>query len=93
LDAQARAVILRNTAKYFFSMAKFNATALTEDIPHTEEKNKQYFDDNLETSKVDERMVLDCVEFSKDAFAKRIPEPTCIDLQKVYDSHKNQFDI
>jgi peptidyl-prolyl cis-trans isomerase D len=91
LDVQVRASILKDTAKYFFSIAKFDASALTEDTPHTEEEIKQYFDDNLETYKVDERMVLDFIEFSKDAFAKRIPEPTRIDLQKVYDSHKNQF--
>jgi peptidyl-prolyl cis-trans isomerase D len=91
LDVQARAAASKDMAKYFFSIAKFDASLLIGEISPTEEAIKQYFDENPEPYKVDERMLVDYVEFSKDAFARRIPEPTRIDLQKVQDSHKNQF--
>ncbi|MDR0590654.1 MAG: SurA N-terminal domain-containing protein [Puniceicoccales bacterium] len=91
LGVQARAAISKDTAKYFFSTAKFDASVLPTETPYTEEEIKQYFDDNLEAYKVEEQIVLDYVEFSKDAFTKRIPAPTRIDLQKVQDAHKNQL--
>jgi peptidyl-prolyl cis-trans isomerase D len=91
LDGQARFAISQEMTKYSFSIAKFDASILTEDIQYEEDEIKQYFEDHGEAYKVGEQIVLDYVEFPSESFAKRVPEPSRSDLQKIYNTHPNQF--
>ncbi|MDR3317615.1 MAG: hypothetical protein LBS71_02305 [Puniceicoccales bacterium] len=91
LDTHAKSAILKESTKYSFLTAKFDASLLPEDIQYAEEELNQYFQDHGDKYKIGEQIVLNYVEFPQKSFAEQVPEPSQADLNQVYNLYQKQF--
>jgi peptidyl-prolyl cis-trans isomerase D len=90
-DAQAKQEVMRKATKYFFLVAKFDASLVADGLQYSEDELQQYFERNQDAYKTGEQMILDYVEFPWESFVKDVPEPSPSDLQYIYNAKKNQF--
>ncbi|MDR2201126.1 MAG: hypothetical protein LBN94_03395 [Puniceicoccales bacterium] len=92
LEEQARSILRKELTRYSFLRAKFDGLILgNETPPYTAGELEQYFEEHRDNYRIGEQIILDYVEFPRELFRGKIPEPSPLELQQFHREHGNQF--
>jgi hypothetical protein len=91
MDLEAKLALQKEKTKYSFSVATFSGHDFPKVETYTEDELAQYFEGHRETYKIGAQIMLECLEFSEDAFRDQLSPPMPMELNRFYRSHPAQF--